>query len=98
MRDDLLQLKRIEPTNCKKLTAVFLFTDPKIRVGSNQPGSTRCFLQTQGNNQEKFVLILIYFISLEGRCISLDNSCKVSVFVLTKRPVFVARKQITNMH
>ena len=26
MRDDLLQLKRTEPTNFKKLTALFLFT------------------------------------------------------------------------
>ena len=26
VRDDLLQLKRAEPTNFKKLTAVFLFT------------------------------------------------------------------------
>ena len=89
MRDDLLQVKRIEPTNCKKINS---------SVGSNQPGSTRCFLQTQGKNQENFVLILIYFISLERRCITPDNSCEVSVFVLTKKPVFVARKQIANMH
>ena len=32
VRDDLLQLKRIEPTNCKKLTAVRIFL---IRVGSH---------------------------------------------------------------
>ena len=38
VRDDLLQLKRTEPTNFKKLTAVFLFTvrpcrQPPDRVG-----------------------------------------------------------------
>ena len=38
VRDDLLQLKRTEPTNVKKLTAVFLLTvrpcrQPPDRVG-----------------------------------------------------------------
>ena len=51
MRDDLLQLKRIEPTNCKKLTAVRIFL---IRVGSH--GINQVLPQTQGKNQEKFAV------------------------------------------